>query len=130
MAYEAKEWKNGDKILSEDLNRMEEGIHTAQQIAGQLGPKGETGAQGPKGDTGEMGPQGPKGDTGETGPQGPKGDVGETGAQGPKGDDAVITPGRAVADCTAAEAAGVAASLNELLGVLREMNLIEKNSVE
>ena len=49
------------------------------------GPKGDTGAQGPKGATGDTGPQGPrgeKGDTGDTGPQGPKGD---TGPAGPKG---------------------------------------------
>ena len=50
---------------------------------GPKGEKGETGAQGPKGDTGA---QGPKGDKGETGAQGPKGDKGDTGAQGPKGD--------------------------------------------
>lgn len=50
------------------------------------GPKGDTGAKGPRG------PQGTKGDTGGiglTGAQGPKGDagsIGATGAQGPKGD--------------------------------------------
>lgn len=43
------------------------------------------GAVGPKGDTGPQGPQGPKGDTGATGPQGPKGDTGATGPQGPSG---------------------------------------------
>ena len=50
------------------------------------GPKGDTGAQGPKGDKGDAGVQGPKGDKGDTGAQGPKGDKGDTGAQGPKGD--------------------------------------------
>lgn len=61
--------------------------------AGELtGPKGATGAQGPKGETGATGAQGPKGETGAAGAQGPKGDTGEqgpkgaTGAQGPKGD--------------------------------------------
>ena len=36
----------------------------------QMGPKGDTGAQGP---TGDQGPQGLKGDTGDQGPQGPPG---------------------------------------------------------
>ena len=50
------------------------------------GPKGDTGAQGPKGDKGDTGAQGPKGDKGDAGVQGPKGDKGDTGVQGPKGD--------------------------------------------
>ncbi len=50
------------------------------------GPKGDTGAQGPKGDKGDAGVQGPKGDKGDAGAQGPKGDKGDAGAQGPKGD--------------------------------------------
>ena len=50
------------------------------------GPKGDTGAQGPKGDKGDAGVQGPKGDKGDTGVQGPKGDKGDAGVQGPKGD--------------------------------------------
>lgn len=58
------------------------------RVVGPQGPKGETGAPGPKGDTGPQGPQGIKGDTGERGPQGPqgiKGDTGERGPQGPQG---------------------------------------------
>lgn len=53
------------------------------------GPKGDTGAAGPKGDKGDKGdvgatgPQGIKGDTGATGP---KGDRGATGPKGDKGD--------------------------------------------
>ena len=50
------------------------------------GPKGDTGAQGPKDDKGDAGVQGPKGDKGDAGVQGPKGDKGDTGVQGPKGD--------------------------------------------
>lgn len=50
------------------------------------GPKGDTGATGPKGDKGDTGATGPKGDTGDTGATGPKGDKGDTGATGPKGD--------------------------------------------
>ena len=48
-----------------------------------IGPKGDTGAQGPKGDKGDTGAQGPKGDKGDTGAQGPKGD---------RGSDATATP--------------------------------------
>lgn len=65
---------------------------TSEQLAALKGPKGDTGATGPKGpqgdpgETGATGSQGPKGDTGATGPQGPKGDKGDTGSQGPKGD--------------------------------------------
>lgn len=62
MAYTPTEWKDGDIITAERLNKLEAGVQNEQ-----VGP------QGPKGDTGATGPQGPKGDTGETGPQGPKG---------------------------------------------------------
>src|SRR5258707_9617414 len=44
-----------------------------------VGPKGDTGAAGPKGDTG------PQGDTGAQGPQGEAGAPGADGAQGPTG---------------------------------------------
>lgn len=62
MAYTPTEWKDGDIITAERLNKLEAGVQNEQ-----VGP------QGPKGDTGATGPQGPKGDTGETGPQGPRG---------------------------------------------------------
>ena len=62
MAYTPTEWKDGDIITAERLNKLEAGVQNEQ-----VGP------QGPKGDTGATGPQGPKGDTGETGPQGPQG---------------------------------------------------------
>ena len=61
MAYTPTEWKDGDIITAERLNKLEAGVQNEQ-----VGP------QGPKGDTGETGPQGPKGDTGETGPGGPR----------------------------------------------------------
>ena len=53
------------------------------------GPKGDTGATGPKGDKGDTGLQGVKGDKGDAGAAGAKGDKGDTGsigATGPKGD--------------------------------------------
>lgn len=46
---------------------------------GETGPKGDTGATGPKGDKGDTGATGPKGDKGDTGATGPKGDSGEDG---------------------------------------------------
>lgn len=67
MAYTPTEWKDGDIITAERLNKLEAGVQNEQ-----VGP------QGPKGDTGETGPQGPKGDTGETGPQGPAGADGKS----------------------------------------------------
>jgi hypothetical protein len=60
--------------------------------AALAGPKGATGAEGPKGDTGatgETGPKGAMGATGETGTKGdmgPRGETGATGDTGPKGD--------------------------------------------
>lgn len=68
MAYTPTEWKDGDIITAERLNKLEAGVQNEQ-----VGP------QGPKGDTGETGPQGPagadgaKGDTGATGPAGADG---------------------------------------------------------
>lgn len=87
MAYTPTEWKDGDIITAERLNKLEAGVQNEQ-----VGP------QGPKGDTGETGPQGPKGDTGETGPQGPAGAdgaKGDTGATGPAGADGKVTGGTA-----------------------------------
>ena len=58
-------------------------------LNGKVGPKGETGDQGPagpKGETGDQGPAGPKGETGDQGPAGPKGETGDQGPAGPKGE--------------------------------------------
>lgn len=52
-------------------------------VAGEPGPKGDTGAKGAKGDTGA---KGDKGDPGVAGPKGDPGAKGDTGATGPKGD--------------------------------------------
>lgn len=73
MAYTPTEWKDGDIITAERLNKLEQGVQNEQ-----VGP------QGPKGDTGDTGPEGPKGDPREPGSAGPKGDPG---AQGPAGAD-------------------------------------------
>ena len=57
-----------------------------EEIKALIGPKGETGPQGPQGEKGETGPQGPQGVQGEVGPQGPQGPQGEVGPQGPQGE--------------------------------------------
>lgn len=67
MAFTAKtDWKDGDKLAADDVNRIEAGI-------------AEKAAKGDKGDTGETGPAGPKGDKGDTGAAGAKGDKGDPG---------------------------------------------------
>jgi hypothetical protein len=61
----------------------------------QVGPKGDTGSQGPQGEPGVKGETGEKGDTGPQGPQGEPGVKGETGEkgdigpQGPQGEPGV-----------------------------------------
>ena len=55
-------------------------------VAGEKGPKGDTGVAGPKGDTGAAGPKGDPGVAGPKGDQGAKGAKGDPGAAGPKGD--------------------------------------------
>ena len=55
-------------------------------VAGEKGPKGDTGDAGPKGDTGDAGPKGDTGAAGPKGDPGAKGAKGDPGAAGPKGD--------------------------------------------
>lgn len=74
----AHTWSDGDVITAELLNNLE-------QKATEPGPKGDTGAQGPKGPKGDTGSQGPQGEQGPKGDTGPKGDAGP---QGPAGKDA------------------------------------------
>lgn len=72
----------------------------------QVGPKGDTGAQGIqgiKGDTGAQGPQGPKGDTGAQGLQGPKGNTGAQGFQGAPGISTVTFAGTQAVDLAPAD---------------------------
>lgn len=73
MAYTPTEWKDGDIITAERLNKLEIGVQNEQ--VGPQGPKGDTGDTGPQGDPGAAGA---KGDTGETGPQGPAGTDGKS----------------------------------------------------
>ncbi|WOC32819.1 MULTISPECIES: hypothetical protein [Caproicibacterium] len=47
MAYTPTDWKNGDIITADRLNKLEQGVSNEQ-----IGP------QGPKGDTGEAGKDG------------------------------------------------------------------------
>lgn len=77
MAYEPTEWKDGDLITAERMNKLEQAV--AEGVPGPQGEPGEKGDKGDTGDTGPQGPAGPKGDKGDTGPQG------ETGPQGPMG---------------------------------------------
>lgn len=77
---------------------------------GEVGPKGETGPQGPKGETGATGatgPQGPKGETGATGPQGEQGIQGEIGPTGPQGEKGDKGDAFTYSDFTAAQLAAL-----------------------
>jgi hypothetical protein len=61
----------------------------------QVGPKGDTGSQGPQGESGVKGETGEKGDTGPQGPQGEpgvKGETGEKGDIGPQGPQGEPSP--------------------------------------
>lgn len=51
MAYTPTEWKDGDIITAERLNKLEAGVQNEQ--VGPQGPKGDTGATGPAGADGK-----------------------------------------------------------------------------
>lgn len=51
MAYVPTNWKDGDVITAERLNKLEQGVQNEQ--VGPQGPAGVAGPQGPKGDPGE-----------------------------------------------------------------------------
>lgn len=91
MAYTPTQWKDGDVISADRLNKLEQGV--ANEQAGPAGPKG---------DPGDPGPQGPAGPAGEAGPQGPAGADGAAGPQGSAGADGEdgFSPTVAVADIT------------------------------
>lgn len=99
MAYTPTEWKDGDIITAERLNKLEQGVQNEQ-----VGP------QGPKGDTGDTGPEGPKGDPGEPGSAGPKGDPG---AQGPAGADGKSVKAIALTTDESGEVTGGTATLTD-----------------
>lgn len=64
----------------------EQDLHDILDVAGEPGPKGDTGAKGAKGDTGAKGDKGDTGAKGDKGDTGAKGDKGDPGAKGAKGD--------------------------------------------
>ena len=68
MAYTPTEWKDGDLISAERMNKLEQGV--ANEQAGPPGLKGDPGEPGPKGDPGEPGPKGDPGEPGEPGKDG------------------------------------------------------------
>lgn len=79
MSYTPTDWKDGDVITAERMNKLERGVQNEQ--TGPPGPAGPRGLQGPAGPQGEQGPAGP------AGPKGDKGDKGDTGPAGPAGGD-------------------------------------------
>lgn len=111
MAYTKKDWKTGDIITADEINRMEQGIYDADTRTMTPGPAGADGTNGKDGADGKSafelwreqegnssktetdffnslkGEKGEKGDTGAQGPQGPQGEKGDTGEQGPAGAD-------------------------------------------
>lgn len=51
--YTPTDWKDGDVITSERLNKLEQGVQNEQ-----VGPKGDTGLTGPAGEKGDAGANG------------------------------------------------------------------------
>lgn len=103
-----KDWKTGDIITADEINRMEQGIYNADTRTMTPGPAGADGTNGKDGADGKSAFElwreqegnssktetdffnslkGEKGDKGDTGAQGPQGEKGDTGAQGPAGAD-------------------------------------------
>ena len=107
MAYTKKDWKTGDIITADEINRMEQGIYEADTRTMTPGPSGADGTNGKDGADGKSAFElwreqegnssktetdffnslkGEKGDKGDTGAQGPAGADGAAGAKGDKGD--------------------------------------------
>lgn len=97
MAYSKHNWQTGETITDTLLNNMETGIEEANTRAMTPGPQGETGPQGPAGAKGD------------------KGDPGE----------GLIGSPVTVADVsTEADAATIAAKLNEVIAALKTRGII------
>lgn len=97
MAYSKHNWQTGETITDTLLNNMETGIEDANTRAMTPGPQGETGPQGPAGAKGD------------------KGDPGE----------GLIGSPVTVADVsTEADAATIAAKLNEVIAALKTRGII------
>lgn len=107
MAYTKKDWKTGDIITADEINRMEQGIYDADTRTMTPGPAGADGTNGKDGADGKSAFElwreqegnssktetdffnslkGEKGEKGDTGEQGPAGADGAAGAKGDKGD--------------------------------------------
>lgn len=107
MAYTKKDWKTGDIITADEINRMEQGIYDADTRTMTPGPAGADGTNGKDGADGKSAFElwreqegnssktetdffnslkGEKGEKGDTGAQGPAGADGAAGAKGDKGD--------------------------------------------
>ncbi len=107
MTYTKKDWKTGDIITADEINRMEQGIYDADTRTMTPGPAGADGTNGKDGADGKSAFElwreqegnssktetdffnslkGEKGDKGDTGAQGPAGADGAAGAKGDKGD--------------------------------------------
>ena len=54
MSYTPTDWKDGDVITAERMNKLERGVQNEQ--TGPPGPAGPRGLQGPAGPQGEQGP--------------------------------------------------------------------------
>ena len=106
MTYTKKDWKTGDIITADEINRMEQGIYDADTRTMTPGPAGADGTNGKDGADGKSAFElwreqegnssktetdffnslkGEKGDKGDTGAQGPAGADGAAGAKGDKG---------------------------------------------
>lgn len=104
MAYTKKDWKTGDIITADEINRMEQGIYDADTRTMTPGPAGADGTNGKDGADGKSAFElwreqegnssktetdffnSLKGEKGDTGAQGPAGADGAAGAKGDKGD--------------------------------------------
>lgn len=65
MSYTPTDWKDGDVITAERMNKLERGVQNEQ--TGPPGPAGPRGLQGPACPQGEQGPPGPAGPSGASG---------------------------------------------------------------
>lgn len=92
MAYTKHNWQDGETITDDLLNNMESGIEEANTRAMTPGPQGETG---------------------------PQGSAGEKGDKGDPGEGLIGSPVTVADVSTEADAATIAAKLNEVIAALK-----------